>query len=103
MIISGQGIEALDESFDIVVANMLLGEILEVGQELINKLNKDGRLILSGIISEQEDELRACFANKLRLVTKKQEGEWITFIFKRKDEQAPKSRNQLLHLPKTSA
>ncbi len=103
VIISGQGIEAIDESFDIVVANMLFGEILDVGQELIKKLNKEGRLILSGIIAEQENELRTYFLPQLRLIRKKQEGEWITFIFKRKNEQAPVSHNQQLHPLKTSA
>jgi ribosomal protein L11 methyltransferase len=84
IIISGESIEKISETFDIVVSNMLLGEIIGIKDEFKKKVKSGGYLILSGILNEQENEIRACILPDFRLVRKKQEGEWRGFVFKKR-------------------
>ena len=45
-------------AFDVVVANIIAGAIIEMAQPLVDALAPDGLLIASGIIGEREQQTR---------------------------------------------
>jgi len=51
-----------DAEFDIVVANILAGPLVELAAALAARVRPGGRLALSGILAEQVDELRQAYA-----------------------------------------
>ena len=50
------------ERYDLVVANILAGTIMDLAPTLERYLKPQGVLILSGILATQADRVRACFA-----------------------------------------
>ncbi len=56
-------IEVVDNTYDIVIANILAGPLKVMAKEIISKINKKGSLILSGILSSQADEVIKCYAS----------------------------------------
>ena len=49
-------------SFDIVVANILAGPVVELAESITTRLSSGGKLALSGILSEQVDTVLAAYA-----------------------------------------
>ena len=49
-------------SFDIVVANILAGPVVELAESITTRLSSGGKLALSGILSEQVDAVLAAYA-----------------------------------------
>ncbi|MPN14706.1 Ribosomal protein L11 methyltransferase [bioreactor metagenome] len=47
----------LSEKYDLIFANIVAGVIIELGSFFANKLNKKGKLIASGIITERMNEV----------------------------------------------
>jgi len=52
----------IDVEFDIVVANILAGPLVELAAAIAARVRPGGRLALSGILAEQVDELRQAYA-----------------------------------------
>jgi ribosomal protein L11 methyltransferase len=48
--------------FDVVVANILAGPLIELAEVVITRLSSGGKLALSGILSEQVDAVQAAYA-----------------------------------------
>lgn len=48
--------------FDVLVANILAGPLIELAPTLLNKLRPGGRFALSGILESQADDVAAAFA-----------------------------------------
>lgn len=74
------GVTPLDElgpRFDLVVANILLAEIRPLAPAIEARV--DGRLVLSGSLVEQRDELLACFP-ALAVVAESQADGWLCLI-----------------------
>ena len=69
--------ELPDESFDVVVANILAAPLVEHAARLANCTAPAARLALSGILVRQADEVRAAFAPWFDFEPDKAEGDWV--------------------------
>ena len=80
----GFGHEALkDQTFDLIFANILAGPLLKMAADIAQATAKDGRVILSGILTEQADEVAAGFkAAGLTCETQPPLEGWVTLIGK---------------------
>ena len=54
-------VEAIDGTFDVVLANILANTLVELAPALAAKLAPGGVVLLSGILGPQEDEVRAAY------------------------------------------
>lgn len=57
----------LVEPADVVVANILAGPLIELATQILDLTITGGRLVLSGILSEQVPEVSSAYASGLRL------------------------------------
>lgn len=62
--LSSQPLSLLKGSFSLLTANLTLQEIIHLGSHFHGHLNQGGWLILSGILREQVNQIRACFTKK---------------------------------------
>ncbi len=70
--------EGIDESFDIVVANIYYDVIIK----LLDQLSRGIVFIVSGIDKSHEKDMeQACIKREMNLIDKVCEGEWCGFIF----------------------
>ncbi|HKX33455.1 MAG TPA: 50S ribosomal protein L11 methyltransferase, partial [Blastocatellia bacterium] len=68
--------------FDLVLANLTAETIVPLAPLFPAVLKPQGRLIVSGILREQADEVTAALQNqKFELIDSKPDGEWITMAF----------------------
>jgi ribosomal protein L11 methyltransferase len=64
--------------FGIVLANILLNTLVELAPAIAARVAPAGRLVLSGLLAEQGDEVEAAYrAQGLRTVGREQREEWI--------------------------
>jgi len=71
-----------ESNFDIVVANINKNILLDIKNDLAKKCKKDGFVILSGILENDEVEIKRQFTQiGLTALNKKQINEWIGIIF----------------------
>jgi ribosomal protein L11 methyltransferase len=69
-------------SFDLLVANILAEELIRLAPELVKRVNTDGFLILSGILTEKEQIVQDCFtALGFNLAEVAREGEWSCLTY----------------------
>ena len=61
---------------DLIFANILANTLIELKTQLLAMRSETGTLILSGILSEQADEIAAAYSHGNR-VTRQQDGDWI--------------------------
>jgi ribosomal protein L11 methyltransferase len=59
--LTGAPVEAIDGTFDVILANILANTLVELAPVLDAKLAPGGVLLLSGILAPQEDEVRAAY------------------------------------------
>jgi len=70
--------------FDIVVANILAVVIRKIFTDLVSACKNNGRLIISGILSEEAKELETIAKNhNLTLEHKSEQNNWCCFVFRR--------------------
>ncbi len=70
--------EQLPESqFDVVVANILAGPLVELASHIIERVKPGGRLALSGILAEQAEEVRAAYAGQFNLDPTAEKDGWV--------------------------
>lgn len=73
------------ESFDIVIANIHRNVLLPLAKELYNHAKASGRLILSGILTYDADEVRSAYVDAGFVFTaSKQEHEWVALMFEKR-------------------
>lgn len=66
--------------FDIVVANILCGPLIQLAPVLLGRLKPHGRLVLSGILAKQVDDIIAAYRAvdpSVKLALWKQEEDWV--------------------------
>ncbi len=82
------------EPFDLIVANILAGPLIEMAFQVKKALTKGGSLILSGILYHQVKAVKAAYVDAtLTLQEERLKGEWATLIFtKQSIQDALKSR-----------
>lgn len=67
--------------YDVVVANLTADLIAEVLQDLVALVTANGRLILSGILSEQGPDIEGALRNcGFNIIAKSAAGEWVAFV-----------------------
>lgn len=63
--------------FDVVLANILAGPLVELSSQLARHARLGGQLVLSGILREQADEVRAAYAPYFDLEPTRFKDEWV--------------------------
>jgi ribosomal protein L11 methyltransferase len=77
-------LEALPGSFDLVLANILAGENIRLAPHFLAHLAPGGRLVLSGILVEQEQIVTTAFDKlPLTLVAIDRRDEWSCLLYRR--------------------
>src|SRR5574341_1090174 len=74
----------IDETFDVIAANLISGVLVQLAGELSAGLNTGGIAILSGILSGQEGEvIEAMSAAGLQTLERYHDGKWVSLVVKR--------------------
>lgn len=82
----GSAVDAGGRRWPVVVANILANILLELMPHLAAATAADGRLVLSGMILEQEAEVTAAAAAQgLVVVDRRQEEDWVALVVQRKE------------------
>jgi ribosomal protein L11 methyltransferase len=78
MTLSGVDVAAIDETFDLVVANILAGPLEDMAPALCRTVAAGGRLMLSGILGTQAEDVKAAYvAQGMVDVTITPDAEWV--------------------------
>ncbi len=73
--------DAIQGPVAIILANILLKTLISLKQEFIKNLTPGGRLITSGVLLNQTEELINAFSPELRLITMDNASEWAMLVF----------------------
>ena len=77
-------IEDIEGAFDLITANVLIGSMLPMSEEIASRVKPGGRLLLSGIKDEESDTVIERFSSHgLRLLKKDVEREWTAILLKK--------------------
>jgi ribosomal protein L11 methyltransferase len=77
-------LESMEESFDVILANILAEELIRLAPHLAERLNPGGSLVLSGILAEKEGLVRSGFAlQPLKYLATLQAGEWVALHYRK--------------------
>jgi ribosomal protein L11 methyltransferase len=70
--------------FDVIAANLLSEILIPIAGDIVSRLKPEGKAILSGMLTGQEDDvIRAMEGAGLKLTEKAVDGKWVTLIFSR--------------------
>lgn len=74
-------LEEVDETFDIVVANIIDGVLIQIKDELLTLLNPGGQLFLTGILLEREEAFFQNFieGSPFKVVRRIEQDEWVGY------------------------
>jgi ribosomal protein L11 methyltransferase len=74
-------LEEVDETFDIVVANIIDGVLIQIKDELLTLLNPGGQLFLTGILLEREETFFQNFIedSPFKVVRRIEQDEWVGY------------------------
>ena len=72
-----------EETFDVIVANIVADVLVFIASDLKKRLRSDGTLILSGIMDKYEDKVLRAYRT-FDLKERFQENEWITLVLTEK-------------------
>lgn len=74
--------------FDLMIANILAGPLIDIAPQVKKSLSKGGFLILSGILSHQVNAVKSAYMDATLLFQEEtSQGEWATLIFKKQNIQ----------------
>lgn len=77
-------IESINESFDLVIANIIDGVLVALQDDLKRCTNPRGYMLLTGILDEREANFRERFAFEgLELIRRSQKNEWVGFLLRK--------------------
>ena len=69
-------------SFDLILANVYVEPLLSMREAIKSRLNKDGKVILSGFQDFREKELISGYEHTgFKLINKYVDGEWVSAVF----------------------
>ena len=75
-------IKDIEGGFDLVLANVYIEPLLSMREAIKSRLNKDGKVILSGFQDFREKELISGYeAAGFKLMNKYVDGEWVSVVF----------------------
>jgi ribosomal protein L11 methyltransferase len=73
---------SVNGSFDLILANLLSGILIDIAPEIVSRLNRGGKAVLSGMLTGQEDDvIAACVRAGLYLNDTVVNGKWVTLVF----------------------
>ena len=75
-------IEKIKFESDIVIANIISSVLISLKNELNRCLKPGGKLILSGVLVTEKDQLISEFSH-LKLISESEKGEWSSFVFEK--------------------
>lgn len=79
----------IGDDYDIVVANILADVIMPLSKVVGEFLKPNGIFISSGIINTKADDVeKAIIENNMEIVGKKQQGDWVSFVARKKTQEA---------------
>ena len=71
----------LDGPFDLILANILMGPLIDLAPALSDRLSAGGRLVLSGLLTGQAETVAAAYrGHGLDLVAREDIGDWATLV-----------------------
>lgn len=74
--------------FDLIIANILAGPLIDMAPQIKMALSKGGYLILSGLLDHQVTAIQDAYLDATLTLTKKTlKGDWATLIFKKQTVQ----------------
>ena len=65
------------QQYDVVLANILAGPLVELAPNLLQSLKLGGDLVLSGILAKQAESIRAAYSPYLQDLQVVQQDDWI--------------------------
>ena len=74
--------EVQEKDFDLILANIQKNVLLNISSEIVKRLSKNGFVILSGLLIEDEKDIVEQY-KELKLVDCKTMGEWLALVFKK--------------------
>ncbi len=78
------GIDGLQESFDVIAANIISGVLVRLAPALAGRLKCGGTLLCSGILRGQEDEvIKAMQQQGLILIERYHDGKWVSLVLEK--------------------
>lgn len=76
----------IDETYDLIIANIIAEIVVKLVDELDNYLNEDGIFIASGILEEKSHLVEESLVkNNFEILEKNSENEWVVIIARRKN------------------
>lgn len=70
--------------FDLILANILAGPLVELAPEICAQAAPNGRIVLAGLLNRQADDvIKAYCENKIALLERVEKGDWTILQFKR--------------------
>ncbi len=81
-LVLGNLLDNVDESFDIIVSNIILPVLASMKEDIKKALKQGGTLILSGILASQEKDFAEIFGKDFKIVELHTLGEWQGVILK---------------------
>jgi ribosomal protein L11 methyltransferase len=77
-------VSGVGSCFDVVIANIQALPLMEMAGALSERLKDTGRLVLSGILVEQQEDVRAAFEKRgLKFSSGEVAGEWALLVFEK--------------------
>lgn len=74
-----------ENNFDLILANIQKNVLIEIVDEISEKIKQNGLVILSGLLSDDEDDIVKIYSKSgFELIEKQQMNEWIALVFKMK-------------------
>ncbi|MBF9029144.1 methyltransferase [Rhodobacterales bacterium HKCCE3408] len=84
LVAEGFGNAALNGPFDLVLANILKGPLIALAPDVAARTAPGGHAILSGLLNEQADDVRAAYAAEgFEMRARKQLGDWTSLLLRR--------------------
>jgi len=82
--LSTKGLDSIQETFPLVVANIMAQTLIELVPSLVARVAVGGELLLSGILDFQGDDVTHAFVeNGLEALERREKGEWVLLRFKK--------------------
>lgn len=80
----GDGLNGINESFDLIIANILAAPLISLAPQMAKRLREGGYIILSGLLDwQEEDVLKAYESEKFTLHKRYNINRWMTLVLGR--------------------
>ena len=81
-VLQGEIKSITENDFDLILANIQKNVLIDIAEEIRNRIKKGGLIILSGLLFTDEDILSKYLSLKFKMVEKKQMDEWIALVLR---------------------